>query len=106
MERRPAIDTPALSPRHVGPARDLPSAGGSWAALGAAGVLVALFLRWLAGPLPPDPVRVAGLEFPNRIGLAAGFDKDARVAYGLALLGFGHLELGTVTPLPQAGNPS
>lgn len=46
-----------------------------------------------------------GLEFPNPIGLAAGYDKDGRAMHGLACLGFGHLELGTVTPQPQAGNP-
>ena len=45
-----------------------------------------------------------GLRFPNRIGLAAGLDKDARHIDGLAALGFGFLELGTVTPLPQPGN--
>lgn len=46
-----------------------------------------------------------GLTFPNRVGLAAGLDKDARAAEGLAALGFGHVEVGTVTPLPQPGNP-
>ncbi len=46
-----------------------------------------------------------GLTFPNPIGLAAGYDKDGRGMHGLACLGFGHLELGTVTPLPQDGNP-
>jgi len=56
----------------------------------------------------PDPalrVRVLGLEFPNPLGLAAGFDKDGRALSGLASLGFGHIELGTVTPLAQSGNP-
>jgi dihydroorotate dehydrogenase len=51
------------------------------------------------------PVRVMGLEFPNRIGLAAGLDKNGECIAGLAALGFGHIEVGTVTPRPQAGNP-
>lgn len=46
-----------------------------------------------------------GLEFANPLGLAAGYDKDGGAIDGLACLGFGHLELGTVTPQPQAGNP-
>ncbi len=50
-------------------------------------------------------VRVFGLEFPNAIGLAAGYDKDGIAIRGLASLGFGHIELGTVTPLAQPGNP-
>jgi len=50
------------------------------------------------------PVTVMGLEFPNRIGLAAGLDKNGRCIDGLAALGFGFVEVGTVTPLPQAGN--
>lgn len=62
-------------------------------------------LRLVAGPLPQRPVSLFGLTFPNVLGLAAGFDKDARVARGLALLGFGHVEVGTLTPRPQAGNP-
>lgn len=49
-------------------------------------------------------VRVMGLEFPNRIGLAAGFDKDARWIDSLSLLGFGHIEVGTLTPRAQPGN--
>jgi len=47
----------------------------------------------------------AGLRFPNPVGLAAGFDKDGTAWRGLSCLGFGHIELGTVTPLPQSGNP-
>lgn len=47
---------------------------------------------------------VFGLDFPNPIGLAAGFDKDARYLHELACLGFGFVEIGTVTPLPQPGN--
>lgn len=52
-----------------------------------------------------QPVHVMGMDFPNPIGLAAGFDKDGRAARGLAQLGFGHLELGTVTLRAQRGNP-
>ncbi|MEY2622449.1 MAG: hypothetical protein RIT26_2269 [Pseudomonadota bacterium] len=52
-----------------------------------------------------DPVTVAGLRFPNRVGLAAGLDKNARCIDGLAALGFGFVEVGTVTPLGQPGNP-
>ena len=52
-----------------------------------------------------NPVHVMGLEFPNRIGLAAGLDKDGECIEGLAALGFGHIEIGTVTPRPQPGNP-
>ena len=48
---------------------------------------------------------VAGLRFPNPVGLAAGFDKQGTLVGALALLGFGHLEVGTVTPRPQPGNP-
>ncbi len=63
------------------------------------------FLHRLAGNIPQQPVRVFGLTFPNVLGMAAGFDKDVRVAAGLAALGFGHVEVGTLTPRPQAGNP-
>lgn len=49
--------------------------------------------------------RLLGIDFPNPVGLAAGYDKDALGLWGLSCLGFGHLELGTVTPLPQPGNP-
>lgn len=55
--------------------------------------------------LPDRPVQVAGLTFHNAIGLAAGYDKDGLAWRGLTALGFGHLELGTVTPLAQPGNP-
>lgn len=51
------------------------------------------------------PVDVMGLRFPNPVGLAAGLDKDARCITALTGFGFGFLELGTVTPLPQPGNP-
>ena len=50
-------------------------------------------------------VRVLGLEFPNPLGLAAGFDKDGEVPDAMLGLGFGWVEVGTVTPLPQVGNP-
>ncbi|MEO5920246.1 MAG: quinone-dependent dihydroorotate dehydrogenase, partial [Pseudolysinimonas sp.] len=56
----------------------------------------------------PDPglvVRTLGLEFPSPFGIAAGFDKDARGIRGLGLLGFGHVEVGTVTAIAQPGNP-
>jgi dihydroorotate dehydrogenase len=56
-------------------------------------------------PLAAPPVRVMGLEFPNRVGLAAGLDKNGEAIDGLARLGFGFLEIGTVTPRPQPGNP-
>ena len=52
----------------------------------------------------PKPVRAFGLTFKNPVGLAAGYDKDALAINGLAALGFGHLEVGTVTPRPQPGN--
>jgi dihydroorotate dehydrogenase len=56
-------------------------------------------------PLAGRPRRLFGLDFPNAVGLAAGLDKDARAVAGLARLGFGHVEVGTVTPQPQPGNP-
>jgi len=52
-----------------------------------------------------DPVPLAGLTFPNRVGLAAGLDKNARCIDGLGAMGFGFIEVGTVTPLAQGGNP-
>ena len=52
-----------------------------------------------------DPVQLAGLTFPNRVGLAAGLDKNARCIDGLGAMGFGFVEVGTVTPRPQSGNP-
>lgn len=57
---------------------------------------------------PADPslsVSLAGLNFPSPIGLAAGFDKDAEVFDAMLGFGFGFVEIGTITPLPQAGNP-
>lgn len=71
-----------------------------------------LALRALAAlparaPVPAGPlaVEVAGLTFPNPVGVAAGFDKDAEVPDALLGLGFGFTEVGSITPLPQAGNP-
>ena len=56
-------------------------------------------------PRVNDPVTVAGLKFPNRIGLAAGLDKNGRCIDGLGAMGFGFIEVGTVTPKAQPGNP-
>ena len=59
-------------------------------------------------PRPPatePPIRMMGLTFSNRIGLAAGFDKNGVAVDGWFSLGFGHVEIGTVTPKPQPGNP-
>jgi len=62
----------------------------------------------LASPPRPDPalaIEVAGLRFPNPVGMAAGFDKNGEVPDALLRCGFGFAELGSVTPKPQAGNP-
>lgn len=59
----------------------------------------------LAKPAPACPVEVMGIHFPNPVGLAAGLDKNGEHIDALAGLGFGFLEIGTVTPRPQAGNP-
>ncbi len=56
-------------------------------------------------PRVQDPVTLAGLTLPNRVGLAAGLDKNARCIDALAGMGFGFVEAGTVTPLAQPGNP-
>ncbi|MDP1654660.1 MAG: quinone-dependent dihydroorotate dehydrogenase [Hylemonella sp.] len=56
-------------------------------------------------PRVDDPVTLAGLNFPNRVGMAAGLDKNARCIDGLGAMGFGFVEVGTVTPLAQPGNP-
>ena len=56
-------------------------------------------------PRVDDPVTLAGLRFPNRIGLAAGLDKNGRCIDGLGAMGFGFVEVGTVTPKAQPGNP-
>lgn len=59
----------------------------------------------ISSPVNSHPVEVMGLRFPNRVGLAAGLDKDGTAVDGLERLGFGFLEVGTVTPRPQPGNP-
>ncbi len=59
----------------------------------------------LAPSVSPSPRKVMGLTFPNPVGLAAGLDKNGDCIDGMASLGFGFLELGTVTPKPQPGNP-
>jgi dihydroorotate dehydrogenase len=78
------------------------------------GLTIAGLAAWgrLGTPLGADPAvfprlatRVTGLAFANPVGLAAGVDKDARAIGGLFGLGFGSLEVGTLTPLPQPGNP-
>jgi dihydroorotate dehydrogenase len=70
--------------------------------------LAALKLPLPGRPAAPDgplAIRVAGIDFPNPLGMAAGFDKDGEVPGGLLRLGFGFVEVGSITPLPQAGNP-
>ncbi len=73
-----------------------------------------LTIKGLASPFAPrvrrkpDPrlaVSVFGVDFPNPVGMAAGYDKNAEVPDALLRLGFGHVEVGTVTPRPQSGNP-
>jgi dihydroorotate dehydrogenase len=63
----------------------------------------AFLSAWFRGP--DRPVQAFGLTFRNPVGLAAGYDKDGLGWRGLACLGFGHIEVGTVTPRPQPGNP-
>ncbi|MGQ0578050.1 MAG: quinone-dependent dihydroorotate dehydrogenase [Betaproteobacteria bacterium] len=60
----------------------------------------------IAGAMVHFPRRVMGLEFPNPVGLAAGLDKNGEHIDSLAAMGFGFIEVGTVTPRPQAGNPA
>lgn len=70
--------------------------------------LMALGAAPLARRLAPEPAltqRVAGIVFPNPVGMAPGFDKNAQVPDAVLRLGFGFTEIGTVTPRPQAGNP-
>lgn len=62
------------------------------------------FIRKLLDPGQPQPVQLGPLVFKNRVGLAAGFDKNALHLRELSCLGFGHVEIGTVTPQPQRGN--
>ena len=74
--------------------------------LGSLRTLHTLGLSGLLWPRPADDARnVMGLAFPNPVGLAAGLDKNGECIDGLAALGFGFIEIGTVTPLPQPGNP-
>jgi dihydroorotate dehydrogenase len=70
-----------------------------WSAWGRA------LLRGVAGAISEQSCDVMGLPFRHPLGLAAGFDKDARAVIGLQELGFSHVEIGTVTPRPQPGNP-
>jgi len=84
--------------------RRLPAETAHRATLRLVGVAGSLLPR----PAPDDSrlaVRAFGLDFPNPIGLAAGFDKNAQVPDAMARFGFGFVECGTVTPKPQAGNP-
>ncbi len=62
-------------------------------------------LKYFCTRPPQDPVNIMNLEFPNRVGLAAGLDKNGDFIDALAQLGFGFIEIGTVTPRPQPGNP-
>ncbi len=65
--------------------------------------------NWLLSQIykaPSKPVEAFGLKFKNPVGLAAGYDKDGIAIRGLSALGFGHVEIGTVTPRPQPGNPA
>jgi len=66
----------------------------------------ALLSAWFRPRAVGPAVEAFGLKFPNPLGMAAGYDKDGLGWRGLATLGFGHIELGTVTPRPQPGNPS
>jgi dihydroorotate dehydrogenase len=61
--------------------------------------------RFYRQPFVSNPITLAGLTFPNRVGLAAGLDKNARCIDGLGAMGFGFIEVGTVTPKAQPGNP-
>jgi dihydroorotate dehydrogenase len=84
--------------------RRLPAESAHRATLG----LVGIAAPFLPGAAPDDPrlkVTALGLDFPNPVGLAAGFDKDAEVPGAMARFGFGFVECGTVTPRSQAGNP-
>ncbi|NOZ32087.1 MAG: quinone-dependent dihydroorotate dehydrogenase [Alphaproteobacteria bacterium] len=73
-----------------------------------AATIAALRMGAVPKPARPDPenlgLELAGLGLPNPLGMAAGFDKNAQVGHALCQLGFGFAEVGTVTPLPQAGN--
>jgi len=76
------------------------------ATLGALARLQGTPLQWTwCNTQVSDPIELAGLRFPNRVGLAAGLDKNARCIDAFAAMGFGFVEVGTVTPLGQPGNP-
>ena len=62
-------------------------------------------LKFLVKPVADSPVTVAGIQFPNPVGLAAGLDKNGDYIDAFARLGFGFIEIGTITPRPQPGNP-
>jgi dihydroorotate dehydrogenase len=62
--------------------------------------------RLIAPPLTGKPVHCMGIDFPNGVGLAAGLDKNGAYIDALAALGFGFIEIGTITPRPQPGNPA
>ena len=62
-------------------------------------------VAWIEQRRVHDPVTIAGLVFPNRVGLAAGLDKNGRCIDAFGAMGFGSIEVGTVTPLAQPGNP-
>ncbi len=66
---------------------------------------VSTLISYLYTPKHNDSFTFEGLNFKNKLGIGAGFDKNADFINELALLGFGHIEVGTVTPLPQPGNP-
>lgn len=61
-------------------------------------------LPFLMGDVPSDPVEILGMRFPNRVGLAAGMDKEADTVNAFGQVGFGFVEVGTLTPRPQPGN--
>lgn len=76
-----------------------------WLRLAQSNPLGRLAIRTICQPGPDRPVEFCGLTFPNVLGIAAGYDKDVYLARGMAEMGFGHIEVGTLTPRPQAGNP-
>lgn len=93
---------PLLSRLEAEAAHDAAVAALAWAQDSTAGMWL---LRRIAGEIPVMPVRIFGRTFLNPLGLAAGFDKNGRAAVALGELGFGHVEVGTITPRPQPGNP-
>ena len=85
----------------------LPTETSHHLALGAIKLLNKCGLSGLVAAKPePNPVEVMGITFPNPVGMAAGLDKNADYIDGLGALGFGFIEVGTITPLPQPGNPA